>query len=231
MKNVFKMKKYILGILALLTLAFTSCGKDNYDEPTSFLKGRIVSETTKNAIGVKNQSEAGVQVQLYQDGFELYEPISVSVNQDGTFSASLFNGDYKLVTRDNNGPWANDRDTVFVTVKGTTEVDLPVKPYFELENVDFKVEGSTLTATFDIVQTNAIQDRGLGEVTLYVGKTAFIDNGSSVKKVNATAPVVGRNTITMDISDLSDPILLARVGVKIQNVEQHLYSLGSVRIK
>lgn len=225
------MKKYILGTLALLTFAFTSCGKDNYDEPASFLKGTIVSATTKNPIGVKTQTDAGVQVQLYQDGFDLYEPISVSVNQDGTFSASLFDGDYKLITRDNNGPWINDRDTVFVTVKGTTEVSLPVKPYFELENVDFKLNGSTLTATFDIVNTNPKQDRGLGDVTLYVGKTVFIDNGSSVKKAVVPSPVVGRNTFTMDVSDLSNPVLYARVGVKVNNVDQHLYSVGTVRIK
>lgn len=227
------MKKYTLGILALLTLIITSCAKDNYDEPGSILNGKIVSATSKNPIGVKNQSEGGVQVQLYQDGYELQNvPITVSVNQDGTFSASLFNGTYKLVTKDNNGPWINDRDTLVVQVKGSTTVDYTVRPYFELNNVNFNLSGTTLTATFDIVEVNAVQDRGLGEVTLFVGKTVFVDDGFSAKKENAASPAVGSNTITMDISDIaSNPILYARVGVKINGVEQRLYNAGSVRVK
>lgn len=226
------MKKYILGISAFLTLLITGCGKDNYDEPTSILTGKIVSEASKQVIGVKNQSEGGVKIQLWQDGYELHTSIEVSVNQDGTFSASLFDGTYKVVTTDNNGPWINDRDTVVVQVRGNTTVEYPVRPYFELKNEKFNIEGNTLTATFDVAQVNAIQDRGISEVSLYVGNTVFVDDSFNKKKVNATTAATGSNTITMDISDLSsNAVLYARVGVKINGVEQRLYTAGTVRVK
>lgn len=226
------MKKYILGISALLTLLITSCSKDNYEEPGSVLTGKIVSEASNQVLGVKNQSEGGVKIQLWQDGYQLHTSIEVSVNQDGTFSASLFDGTYKVVTTDNNGPWINDRDTVVVQVKGNATVEYPVRPYFELKNEAFKLEGNTLTATFTVDQVNAIQDRGLGELTLYVGNTVFVDDSFNKMKVSAASPVVGTNTITMDVSNLSaSPVLYARVGVKINGVEQRLYTAGTVRVK
>lgn len=232
MKNVLMMKKYILAILALSALLLTSCGKDNYDEPKSLLTGKIVSATSKEAVGVKNQTDGGVKIQLWQDGYELYTAIEVSVNQDGTFSASVFDGTYKVVTTDNNGPWVNDRDTIVVQVKGNAFVEYPVKPYFEMSNEEFKLEGNTLTATFDLQQPNAIQDRELSEVTLYVSNTMFVDDSFNKMKVNAESPAVGSNSITMDITDLaSNAVLYARIGVKINGVEQRLYTAGTIRIK
>ncbi|MBK5722513.1 DUF3823 domain-containing protein [Dysgonomonas sp. Marseille-P4677] len=225
------MKKYILGVFALSSLLFSSCEKDNYDEPKSDLIGKIISQTSKEAVGVR-QTEGAVQMQLWQDGYELHTSIPVYVNQDGTFSAKLFDGTYKLVSRDNNGPWINSRDTILVTVKGNTTIEYPVKPYFMLSDENFTLNGNTLTATFNIKQENAIQDRNIERVTLYVNNTVFVDDNFKKLNKNATTPAIGSNTISMDISNISSNIALyARVGVKISGVEQLLYTAGSVRIK
>lgn len=225
------MKKYILGIFALSALLFSSCEKDNYGEPKSDLTGRIISMASNEAIGVR-QTEGAVQMQLWQDGYALYTPIPVYVNQNGTFSAKLFNGTYKLVTRDNNGPWINTRDTIVVTVKGNTTIEYQVKPYFMLDDEKFTLTDNTLTATFNIKQENAIQDRNIERVTLYVNNTVFVDDSFKKGSKNADSPIIGNNTISMDISNISNNVALyARIGVKISGVEQLLYTTGSVRIK
>ncbi len=226
------MKKYILGISVLCTLLFSSCEKDNYDEPKSDLVGKIISTTTKEAIGVR-QTEGAVQMQLWQDGYELSNvSIPVYVNQDGTFSAKLFNGTYKLVTKDNNGPWVNDRDTIIIQVKGTTSVEYPVKPYFTLSDEKFVLNGNTLTATFNIDQENAIQNRSIERVTLYVNNTVFVDNSFKKANKDVSSPIVGNNSVSLDISNISNSVALyARIGIKISGVEQLIYTTGSVRIK
>src|SRR5690606_41577865 len=93
------MKKIWIVLLPLALMA-GGCGFDNYDEPQSKLFGRVTYNG--EALGVRGTGEA-VQLQLYQDGYELRNPISAYVAQDGTFEATLFDGEYKLVTRDNNG--------------------------------------------------------------------------------------------------------------------------------
>ena len=65
-----------------------------------------------------------VQLQLYQDGYEKNDPISVFVGQDGTFSALLFDGEYRLTTRDGNGPWVNNHESVTVNLKGHTDAKI-----------------------------------------------------------------------------------------------------------
>ncbi len=221
------MKKYIIGILGLAALLLASCDKDNFDPPKSELTGKVVFNN--QAIGLRQTDEA-VQMQLWQDGYALYEPISVYLSQDGTFSALLFNGTYKLVTRDGNGPWVNDRDTVIVKVSGKTTVEYPVKPYFMLSNEDFKINGNTLTASFSVNEITA--GKKIERITLYVHNTIFVDEATKLKEVNASSYSTGAQIIAADISDiLSKPILYARIGLKIEGIDQLLYTTGSIRIK
>ena len=98
--------------MLLLPVMPSSCGLDNYDAPESLLQGKIVYQG--RPLGLRSTSGA-IQLQLYQDGYAKRDPIPVYVNQEGEFSAKLFEGDYKLVTRDGNGPWVNSRDTLEVS--------------------------------------------------------------------------------------------------------------------
>ena len=86
----------IFSVILLLVL-FSGCGKDNFDAPESKLVGRVTYQG--QALNLRGTGEA-VQLQLYQDGYEKNDPISVFVGQDGTFSALLFDGEYRLTTRD-----------------------------------------------------------------------------------------------------------------------------------
>lgn len=227
------MKKYIYILIAISIFGFSSCQKDNYDEPKSTLKGQLVSSDGSH-IGVKG-TDGAVQLQLWQDGYDLYEPIAVYVNQNGEFAATLFDGDYKLVTRDNNGPWVNDRDTVFIKVKKNTTVDYKITPYFQLKNENFSVKDNILTATFDVDKVANVADREIDKIVLLVNNTVFVDNSFKKKEKNADEPILGSNTIKMDLNDLSGPnfsnVLYARIGIAIKGVDQWLYTTGSVKVR
>src|SRR5690606_31231946 len=155
------MKKNINMLLVAALLAVSSCGLDNYDAPESIIYGRVVYNGEQ--IGVRGTGEA-VQLQLYQDGYELRNPIPVYVGQDGTFDATLFDGEYKLVTRDNNGPWVNDRDTTIVNLSGTAEVDLEVTPFYTLSDVELSLSESTVNASFQI--NDITEDREIDYVMI-----------------------------------------------------------------
>ena len=131
----------------VLLCAMQSCDRfDNFDEPKSMLYGKVTYQD--RYIGVRGSGQK-VQMQLYQEGFGKKDPIPVNITQDGTFQALLFNGDYKLVTRDKNGPWVNHRDTVYLTtlteirLRGHSSRHFEKAPYL-LNFVDENGEGRDL---------------------------------------------------------------------------------------
>ncbi|HEV7378222.1 MAG TPA: DUF3823 domain-containing protein [Dyadobacter sp.] len=222
-------KKFILPtklfLVALLTAGImSSCEKDNRAEPKSVLKGRVVYEG--QPVGVRSN---GVQLEIWQRGYQLFTKIPVYVNQDGTFSASLFDGDYKLVRLRGNGPWVDNTDTIAVSLRGTQELDVPVKPYFVFQNDSYSKGEGKVSATFNLKQVDA--SRNLERVNLYIGTTMIVDpnnNAGNVQKVAA------------DITNLSQPITLtatlsaalagreyvyARIGVKTSGVAEMAFGV------
>lgn len=208
--------------LALICM-LSSCGLDNYDQPQSKLVGRVVYEG--QSIGLKGTREA-VQLQLFQDGYELNDHIPVYLTQDGTFEALLFNGTYKLVTRDNNGPWINSRDTIEVVVNGFTEVQVPVKPYYTISGTSIKRSNSEVTGAATI--RSAAGNQPIEYVTLLVNKTAFVDDQTNIAQKNINHPDAGPVQIQLKLPENNDvshsPLFFGRIGVKIEGVEQLIYS-------
>lgn len=218
-----KINNYLYGLLSIAVIMVTGCEKDNYEEPTSMLTGRVVYQG--EPLGLRS---GGVELELWQHGYDLFSKIPVHVDQDGSFSARLFDGDYKLVLLRGNGPWADNTDSLDVSVKGSTTVDVPVDPYFVITNRSFQRNGDQLTATVSIEQVNT--SRSLERVRLYLGQTLIVDQNNSA----GTAEV-----LAADITDLSQPItltanipaalagkgyLFARIGVKANGVAEYVYS-------
>lgn len=200
------------------------CGLDNYDEPESKLFGQITYNG--EPVGVRGTGEA-VQLQLYQDGYELRAPIPVYVKQDGSFEATLFDGQYKLVTRDNNGPWVNDRDTTTINISGTAEVEVEVTPYFTLSNVSLSLDEGNLNASFTVNQV--VSDAAIEQVIVLVSKTSFVDDITYTARQEVEEAVAGSATeVSMDISQNEDfkngRPLFARVGLKPVGTDQAIYS-------
>ncbi|WP_254448616.1 DUF3823 domain-containing protein [Spirosoma rhododendri] len=174
-------------------------------------------------VGVRTN---GVQLELWQRGYQLFSKIPVFINQDGSFSASLFDGDYKLVRLRGNGPWADNTDTINVQVRGTTQIDVPVQPYFTISAPTFQRSGTNLTSSAQINQV--VSGRTVEQVTLYVGTTQFVDatNNAGSASLSGTA-----------VADLSKPLSLTlatpaavkgtayvRLGVKTAGVAELLYT-------
>lgn len=217
-----KRYNYILSII-IIVFAMSSCGLDNYDAPKSQLRGKITYNG--EAVGLRGTGEA-VQLQLYQDGYQLRDHISVYVGQDGTFEALLFDGEYKLVTRNQNGPWVNSRDTMTVNVKGFTEIELNVTPFFTISNENISLNGSVLNASFTVNQI--VNTAVIDYVTLLLGKTSFVDDVSNFVRKDFGDQEAGNINLSTDLSGNNDLItaktLFARVGVRTVGADQAIYS-------
>jgi len=218
----------IISVVMLMVI-LTGCGKDNFDAPESFLKGTVTYNGT--ALNLRGTGEA-VQLQLYQDGYALNSEIKVYVGQDGAFSASLFDGQYKLVTRDGNGPWVNTRDTMVVTVKGTTEVKLEVTPYLLISGENISVSSSIMNASFTINQV--ISSAEVDYAMLLLSSTQFADDVNNVFRKDFSDVSTGSVTLSADISGNNDvsnaKALYGRVGVYPKGADQAIYS-PVVRLK
>ncbi|MDD2315206.1 MAG: DUF3823 domain-containing protein [Proteiniphilum sp.] len=223
-----KMYKYIL-LFVIVVFTATSCGLDNYDAPQSRLHGKITYNG--QTLGLRGTGEA-VRLQLYQDGYQLHDNIQVYVDQNGTFEALLFDGEYKLVTRDRNGPWVNTRDTIVVNLKGSTEIEVPVTPFFTIDNESITLNGSMLNATFNV--NKIVSTANIDYVTLLVSKTSFVDDATNIARKDFKEVQAGSQNLSLDLSGnanvASAKALFARVGVRTVGADQAIYS-EVVRIK
>jgi hypothetical protein len=215
------MKRFTLTILAGLGLLAAGCQKDNVTPPTSQLTGRVTYQD--QALNVRGGSN--VQLELWQRGEFFRNKIQVFVAQDGSYSATLFDGEYKLTRLRDNGPWVNNTDSITVQVKGNTVVDVPVIPYFTIGTATIAKSGSNVTASFPVTKVGT---RDIESATLYLGYTQFVDNNNQFASVSKG---------TSDLANLSQPVNLsvaipssargtiyARVGVKTQGVNERIFS-------
>ncbi|MCC9165789.1 DUF3823 domain-containing protein [Pontibacter harenae] len=210
-------------LIAALVVVLTGCEKDNYEPPTSTLTGRVVY----NGEPVNLRSN-GVQLELWQRGYQNFEKIPVYVAQDGTYSATLFDGNYKLVLLPGNGPWVNNTDSLNVQVNGSTTIDVPVQPYFNIQNETFQLSGNVITTTVDVNQVTA--GRELERITYYLSGTTIVDaqNWAAVTDIWWPDPATLEETKTMSLTVpanlVSKGYVFARVGLKIAGIEEMLYT-------
>jgi hypothetical protein len=217
-----RIKRYLLFIAPLILLS--ACAYDNYSPPQSKLHGKVVY----NGKPIHVQSQQ-VTFRMYQKGFKLHTPITVQVNPDGSYHALVFNGNYQIIFAPGVGPFIQDTktDTLDVTVKGNTEQDINVKPYFMLNNPQFSASGRTISATFSLKQI--IPSSNIQFVGLYLGKTRFANpqrnvvfqtiDGSQIQSLNGIhlSATVPKLTPTQNY-------VFAHIGVKIQGVGDMLFS-------
>lgn len=222
LNNIFS-----IAIMAF-SILLTGCKKDNRDAPSSTLTGRVVYQGQPVGVRTPVNGSGGVQLELWQPGYALFQKIPVYVNQDGSFSASLFDGNYKLVLLRGVGPWVDNTDTINVQVNGATTVDVPVQPYYTIADANFAKSGSNITASAKInqvVTTNPVE-----RATLYINTTQFVDINNQV----ATSDISGSA-----ITDLTQPVtfsfaipanlanreyVFGRIGVKTTGVEELVYT-------
>ena len=231
----------MINMIALLgTVLLAGCEYDNYEEPKNLLTGRIVYNG--EPVGLK-QTGTGQDynvLELYQPGFEGTAPIPVYVDQDGTFSAMLFKGSYRIVAKNGSGPWVDMGTELYFDVTGDTSVDFPVTPYYVLSNEEYSVDDEgMLTVSFRVDRgaftlINGKPDALIESITLYINNTRFVDDVTFRKKVDSANLSIGEQTITVSLKDaeLAEyPVLYARLAIGTQGISPKLYTAGSVRVK
>jgi hypothetical protein len=228
MKIIFQ----YIALIAFCALG-ASCKKDNYAEPSSKLTGRIVYKG--EAIGVENYQ---VPYELYQFGFGKVGPIGSSFGQDGTFSALLFDGEYKLIVPNGQGPfrWKQTTggapDSITINLKGNQNMDIEVMPYYMIRNAQLTGGSGQVKATFGVekIITDA-NARDIENITLYINKTQFVsgaDNGNIAASGVDGPAIVDPNNISLTVTvpgiTPAQNYVFARIGLKIAGVEDRLYS-------
>jgi hypothetical protein len=219
-------------VLFLACGAAAACSKDNYKAPASVLNGRLMYKG--DSIGVERKQ---VPLQLYQYGFGKVGPINGTFSQEGVYSFSLFDGDYKLIIPNGQGPFlwqvngSGNPDSISVSVKGNQTLDLEVTPYYMIKNVTFAGADSIVTANFTV--TKVINDPALAKdverVTLYVNKTEYVsgaDNIAATDKGGAdiTDPDHVSLNVKVPVTFPAQNYVYARVGLKIAGVEDMIFS-------
>lgn len=168
-------------------------GLDNRDAPGSTLTGRVVFEG--EGVGLRSN---GVQLELWEPRYQdqQYAKIPIYLDQDGSFTARLFDGDYLLNLLPGNGPWVNSSDTTEITLRGQESVDVAVTPYFVIRDPEIirnapadPTQGGSITATFRveaIAPANA--QRRVELVGVYVSGTSFADRNVNPFRIGTVPP-------------------------------------------
>lgn len=245
------MRQYhiIFLFFIMASMGMISCSKDPYHTaPSSQFTGSLMYNG--NAIGVANNGQGGnvagkagnsVYFELTQPGYPLNSPISVVVNQDGSFADLLFNGSYKLSFPTGVYPFVvQDADSLPVSINGNTKLDINVTPYYIFSNEAFHLStsDSIVTATFNI--TKVINDSNalpIGGVYLYISRTSFLDNNTNAATSSIEGSAIsGLDNLQLTLkvpSDLStygatgaadQSYFYVRLGIQVGSLPQLLYS-------
>ncbi|MDL2208493.1 DUF3823 domain-containing protein [Parabacteroides sp. OttesenSCG-928-O15] len=216
------MRTQLILVATLMCLLFAGCAYDNYDEPNAMLSGKITYNG--NPVGVRSN---GTQLEIWQDGFELYSKIAVHIAHDGTYSAALFNGTYKVV-RLAGAPWeAQSKDTVTVEVRGNTVKDIEVQPFFAIKGESFQKSSDNVVAQFTI--DKVVNDASLKSVRFYFGNNILVDQNRNAGAVNADLASINlgsTSTLTAPIpaSLASKDYVFVRVGVQSDKSNEYIYT-------
>jgi hypothetical protein len=180
--------------------------------------------------------------ELWESGWGKSGAITVPIAQDGSFSALLFNGTYKLVIPKAQGPFMSitnavtNSDTIPLTITGNKNMNIEVLPYYMISNSGFTL-GADSTVSGSCKLEKIIRDanaKDIESVTLFVNRTSFVDDDSQIASVSVSGGSItdmGNIKLTTKIPTVISGIgsgtqkyFFARIGVKISGIEDMLYS-------
>lgn len=214
--------KIYLTLSFLFVFLITGCSLDSYDSPSSTLSGQVVYQG--EPVGV---ASGQVELELWESGFELREKIPVNVKPDGSFSALLYDGDYKLTLLPDSGPWVVKTDSIDIQLRGEATIDVPVEPYYVINNETVTHSNGNIEATFDVDEIN--NSRFVEFIGLYVSTTSIVDEQNNTEReildINENGSLSGQSlTVVLPSNLLDRDFIFARIGVKITGVSNMLFS-------
>lgn len=225
-----KIRFHYILFLGLTTVLF-ACKKDNYEAPKASLTGRIVYKGEP-----LNFEYNRVTYELYQPGFGKTGPITSIFTPEGSFVHLLFDGNYKMVVPAGQGPFvwkqtaAGKPDSVAITLKGSTNLDIEVLPYFMVKSPLISYAAGKVTGTCKlekiVIDANA---KTIERVTLYISKTQFADSQTNVASVNlAGAAITDLNNVSLSVTvpvlTPTQNYVFASIGVKFSGVDDMIFA-------
>lgn len=227
------MKFNAVLMLALGSLLFAACKKDNYQAPSSTLAGRIVYNGEPILVEYDR-----VPFQLYQFGFGKVGSIDGTITPEGTFSQVLFDGQYKFVISPGQGPFrwpqtGGKADSITIDVSGNTTRDIEVVPYYMIRNSQITgATGGDTTVTGNFALEKVITDVDAKEIEraiLFLNKTQFVGETNQIARTElAGADIANMSGISMSVKvptmTPKQNYVFARIGVKIAGVEDLIFS-------
>jgi len=185
------------------------------------------------ALGFENYQ---VPYELYQYGFGKVGPIGSSFDQEGNYSAVLFDGDYKLIVPNGQGPfmWKTTAlgtpDSVSISLHGSQTLDLEVTPYYMIRTPQVTGGSGKVSATFKLEKIITGADgKDVENVTLYVNKTQFVSGADNIAQSGINGgDITDLNNVSLSVDVPSitptQNYVFARIGLKIAGVEDRLFS-------
>jgi len=225
------MKINIFSITSvLLVVTLVACKKDNYKEPSAQLSGQL--QYKGEVINVERNQ---VPFQLYQYGYGKVGAINGTFAQDGSYGALLFNGNYKLLIPSGQGPFLWKElapgvpDSMGVTMNGNQTLNIEVTPYYMIRNTQISAAGGKVTATFKadkIIQDANAKD--IERVSLYINTGQFVGTDNVAAADMAGSAIADPGNISLQVTvptfTPAQNYVYARVGIKIANVEDMIFS-------
>lgn len=223
-------KHHYIALLIIAAVA-GACRKDNFDPPAADITGRIVYKG--EAINVEYDQ---VSYQLYQFGFGKVGPIEGFFTQEGAYSMKLFDGEYKFIIPNGQGPFvwrktpAGAPDSVVINVNGNSNLDIEVTPYYMIRTPNFSAAGGKVSAAFriDKIITDA-SAKDIERVSLYINKTAFVSGATNIAATDLDgADITDPGNVALEVTVPNivpaQSYVYARIGLKIAGVEDRIFS-------
>lgn len=222
--------KLSIFYIAIIILA-VSCRKDNYDEPNVRLSGRLIYKG--DPIEVEYNQ---VRYELYQYGFGKTGPMAAVFAPDGSYDVVLFNGEYKFIIPNGQGPFkwkqtpGGAPDSTTIQVNGNQEFNIEVTPYYMIRNPQLAGSGGNVSGKFKIekIITDA-SAKDIENVTLYINKTQFVSGADNIasKSINGV-DITDLNNVNLSVAipnlNPAPTYVFARIGIKIAGVEDRIFS-------
>jgi hypothetical protein len=187
------MKKNFLYTCALFVMAslfFASCERDNYEAPNSQLSGKLINSDTNAP--VPSQTLNGGVIRLIQLDYSsaIASPINSAIHSDGSYdNAYIFSGKYKVIAI---GPFYYT-DTLTVDVKGSTTLDLKVKPYLNVSATVGEVTANSIKLTYTVKSNGNTQK--IARVGAIIGNTLGVDINNYLGNLAANRVLVNTESI------------------------------------
>ena len=220
----------LLSYFILLMVAVSACSKkDNYSPPNALLTGAVMYKGDSIYLEYNR-----VPYQLYQYGYGKVGPVEQQFSQSGTISSLLFNGDYKFIIPNGQGPFlwpktsAGNPDSLSITMNGNQNLNIEVTPYYMIRNAAISGSGGTVSATCKVekIITDA-NAKDIESVVLYINKAQFVSGANNI----ATAAIAGADitdvnniSLSVAIPSLTQKYVFARIGLKIAGIEDMIFS-------